>query len=200
MKQGKVVIALICLNICVMSSQQAIAEPALNLSITGSFESSTSTISVQVNRENSEFGLGGLIYNLHFSESLLLSREYSDYGWLASDGIFDGSSPKDTTSGSSSLGSFSDISFETACNPAGSEFAAGTGIVESLNIQLSDLDTRDITFSFGSIQASDGLGNNLVTGLGGSITSTPFTIQVPEPMSIALLGLGGLAILRKYRR
>ena len=109
---------------CPIGLQQADAAPQLDLWATGSFNSGTSTIDVQVHRTNTAFGLGGLSYNLQFSESLNLTREYSDYGWVANDGLFDNSNPID----GASPASFPSIHFETVHSPAGTEFVAGSGI------------------------------------------------------------------------
>jgi hypothetical protein len=199
MKRDRVFLMLACFSVCTVWSQQVNAVPQLGLSMTGSFNSATSTITAQVNRTNTDFGLGGLSYTLSFSESLNLTREYSDYGWITNDGLFDNSNPVD---GSSSA-SFLNIGFDTIHSPAGSEFSAGSGIVESLTIHISNLTPRWIYFDIISPSASNGAGSDLISNLGGSINigqGHELAIQIPEPVSLALFGLGGLVALRRQKK
>jgi hypothetical protein len=186
---------------CAISLRSAnAAAPTLDLSMTGGFNPVTSTATAQVNRTNTDFGLGGLSYNLQFSESLNLTREYSDYGWMANDGIFDSSIPTD-----GSTGSFTNIRFDTVHSPAGSEFSPGSGTVESLNITLSNLTPRWIYFDIIAPSASNGSGTDLITGLGGSINIIPagahtLVIYIPEPTTMLLFSIGGLFALKKHRK
>ena len=184
--------------------------PSLDLWMDASL--SGATLEVDVWRENIGFGLGGLSYDLLFSESLDLSREYSDYGWVADDGLFDISSPVDVGASGSIPGIFTSITFDTVADPNGSEFAAGTsGIVELLNITLDDFTPRWIYFDIVSPSASNGAGDDLVTILQGTLNviaddnpdppeqGHTLAVYVPEPGTIFLFGLGGLALMRKRK-
>lgn len=188
----------------------AAQSPSLDLWMDASLGGAT--LEVDLYRQNDGFGLGGLSYDLQFSESLNLSREYSDYGWIASDGVFDISSPVDVGASGSVPGIFGSITFDTVADPCGSEFAAGTsGIVELLNITLDDLTPRWIYFDIVSPSASNGAGDDLVTTLQGTLNVIPddnpdppeqghtLAIYVPEPGTIFLFGLGGLALMRKRK-
>lgn len=216
-KSGKLFIVLLFAGVCLMASKKANAVPLLELWMTG--ELVGTELTVEIHRTNTDFGLGGLSYNLQFSESLYLSREYSDYGWVANDGVFDISNPVDIGAGGSASATLNSIRFDTVFNPPGSEFPAGTaGTVESLAITLYDLTPRWIYFDIVTPSASDGLGQNLETTLGGSINvistiypdpippslDTPepghsLAYGVPEPTTLMLFGLGGL-FLRKKRK
>jgi len=88
-KLSKFVVVFLCVCAFLTVSQKAKATPALNLWMTG--ELNGSDLTVQVHRENTEFGLGGLFYNLQFSEILESTREYNDYGSIANDGVWDSS-------------------------------------------------------------------------------------------------------------
>lgn len=57
-------------------------------------------------------------------------------------------------------------------------------------IYLADFSTAPVTLPTGQWYSSPIIGT----------TDSSFTVHIPEPISIALLGLGGLAILRKHRR
>ena len=204
MKRGRVFPLVLFVIISAISVQSATADPELDLWMAGGFDG-TSTILVEVRRSNVDFGLGGLSYNLQFSESLNLTREYSDYGWVANDGIFDNSNPIDGTTGS-----FTNIYFDTVHSPAGTEFSAGSGDVESLVIEVTDLTPRWIYFDILSPSASDGSGTDLLN-LGGTIDVWPDDITapepgharavyIPEPATMLFLSLGGIFVLKKHRK
>jgi hypothetical protein len=160
-------------------------------------------VDVKIYRQNNGFGLGGLAYTLSFSESLTFPRTYGTYGWTANDGTFDMSNPSD-----GSLASATSVKFDTVCNTPGTEFASGTlGIVELIHFTPAVGPNRWIYFDVSGVSASTGLGEDLISGLGGSITIQPdgtlpevhtAGIFVPEPMSFVLIGVGGL-ILRIRR-
>ncbi len=150
-KSGKVLVVLSFVIICFMVAEKANADPMLDIWMNG--ELIGSELTVEVHRTNTEFGLGGLSYDLQSSESLELSREYSDYGWIADDPIFDISNPVD----GAAPGLFASIRFDTVFDPAGSEFAPGTGIVELLTITLDNFTPRWIYFDLSGPSASDGL-------------------------------------------
>jgi hypothetical protein len=70
---------------------------------------------------------------------------------------------------------------------------AGSDITDNFNVDLAAL--------FGSEYAILGFGGS--TGANGSnhdIMDTSFTIEVPEPGSLAIVGLGGLSLLLFRRR
>jgi len=202
---GKLLVILLLLCAWVMSPKRADAVPVLDLWMTG--ELIGTQLTVEVHRTNTDFGLGGLSYDLQFSESLELTREYSDYGWFANDGVYDSSSPLD---GAAPV-SLSSATFDTVADPAGSEFPAGTsGAVEILtftNVVLSP--ARWLFVDILALQASDGSGQNLETDLGGSINvisqnglPEPHTFGVyvvPEPSTLLLFGLGGLIFVSRKR-
>lgn len=216
MKSRKLFMVLLFAGVCLMASKKANAVPLLELWMTG--ELVGTELTVEIHRTNTDFGLGGLSYNLQFSESLELSREYSDYGWIADDGIFDISNPVDIDGGSVPDW-FTSIRFDTVRDPAGSEFAAGTsGTVELLTITLDDLTPRWIYFDLSGASASDGQGQHLETTLGGSINVIPtiypnpipssldppepghsMAYGVPEPTTLLLIGVGSLVLLKKRR-
>ena len=199
MKRGRVFQLSVSFVLCVGLFESAGAAPGLDLSM----EFNWVNMSAEVHRANTDFGLGALAYDLQFSELLNLTREYSDYGWVANDGLFDSSNPVDGTSNS-----FASIRFDTVHSPAGSEFSAGTaGVVESLTVL--DLTPRWVYFDISSPVATNGAGSNLVSGLGGTLTVLPddnpdapeqghtLAVYIPEPMTMLLLGLGGIFTLRK---
>lgn len=203
MKRGRV-FPYVLFIMCAISLKSANADPALDLWMAGGFDG-TSTIEVWVSRTNVDFGLGGLSYNLQFSESLNLTREYSFYGWIANDGLFDNSNP-----GDDSTGSFTSIYFDTAHDPAGTEFSAGSGTVESLTIEVTDLTPRWIYFDILSPSASNGSGADLLN-LGGTLDVIPddtqapesghtLAVYVPEPATMLFLSLGGIFVLKKHRK
>ena len=199
MKRGRVFPLLVCFVLCVISPRSANAVPQLDLWMTHDF-SGTSPFEIQVHRTNTDFGLGSLTYNLQFSESLNLTREYSDHGWVADtvsiDDVYDNSSPIDGSSGS-----FTNIYFDTVHSPAGEEFGVGSGVVEALTIEIIDWTPRWIYLDVVSPAATNGSGVDLITGLGGSLTVSPgsnpyaleqghtLAIYIPEPITMVLFGL-----------
>jgi len=188
-----------------MLPNKADAVPILDLWMTG--ELVGAELAVEVHRTNTDFGLGGLTYELQFSESLELSREYSDYGWLANDGLFDNSSPLDSTAPVSLVSA----TFDTVANPAGTEFPADTsGTVEVLTFtNVALVPARWLFIDILMPQASDGSGQDLETDLGGSINiisqnglPEPHTFGVyvvPEPSTLILFGLGSLVLVNRKR-
>ena len=206
MMRGRVFSLLVCFVLCVISPRSANAAPALNLWM----EFNSGTNAVEVHRENIDFGLGALAYNMTFDgESLDLSREYSDYGWFANDGLWDSSTPGD---GVSARGFFTSIRFDTARSPANSEFSPGTGVVESITIW--DLTPRWIYFDIlnntsSPVVATNGAGVNIVQLPGGSapiVIPDPdgqghtLAVYIPEPATMLLLSLGGIFVLRKRKK
>jgi len=192
--------------VCVFLSAQTLsATPLLELWMTG--ELVGTELNVEVHRTNTDFGLGGLSYNLQFSESLEVSREYSDYGWIASDSLFDSSSPADGDAPISVTGAV----FDTLVNPVGTEFPAdSSNVVELLtftNISLTS--ERWIYIDILTPDASDGSGLSLIVDLGGSIniiaqnglpeTHTFGIYVVPEPTTFVLFGLGSLILLKRRK-
>jgi hypothetical protein len=204
-KSKKYFVMLILIGVCLVSSQTTNAALELDLWMTG--ELVGTELTVEVHRTNTEFGLGGLSYNLQFSESLETSREYSDYGWIANNIVFDGSSPED---GDSPV-SLTNAVFDTVVNPAGTEFPADTsGVVEMLTFtNISMLSERWIYIDLQAPDASDGSGQSLIGDLGGSINvidqsglpeAHTFGIYVvPEPTTFVLFGLGSLALLKRRK-
>jgi hypothetical protein len=187
--------ALLCVSVFV-TPKMVRAVPTLDLWMTG--ELAGTDITIEVHRTNTDFGLAGLSYSLQFSESLWLSREYSNYGWIANDGLFDNSNPLD---GAAAV-SLTTATFDTVASPAGAEFAADTsGIVELLTFSdVTLMQERWIYFDVLTPQASNGAGNDLETTLQGSINVTSFAVYVPEPTTLVLIGVGGLTLLRKHRK
>jgi hypothetical protein len=201
MKRGRVFPLVVFGIIFAISQRPSNAAPALDLWM--EFNSGTST--VEVHRENIDFGLGSLTYDLAFNAPQNIAREYSSYGWVANDGEFDGGTP-----GDGSTGSFASVFFDTVHSPAGTEFAAGTGIVETLT--FVDPTPRWIFFDILSPIATDGAGTSLVAdppyGLGGTLTvradpdgqGHTFAVYIPEPVTILLFGAGGLFVLTKPKK
>ena len=170
-------------------ARPAAAEPVLDLWLTG------------------QFGLGGLHYELQLSEALDLTREYSDFGWVANDGFWDCSNPLDGAAAVSLI----IATFDTVADPPASEFPADTsGTVEVLTFSgLSTTVARWIYLDIMFPSASDGLGQDLVSELGGSINvidqqglPVPHTFGVhvtPEPSTLMLFTLASLLLLRKRK-
>lgn len=199
MKRGGIFLMIICFSVCIIGLQPANADPVLDIWMTGNFMR-TSSFEVQVHRTNTEFGLGSLSYDLQFSESLNLIREYSNYEWVANDGLFDNSDPNDGFAGS-----FASIRFDTVHDPAGTEFSPGSGYVETFTVELSALTPCWIYFDIYSPAATNGSGVDLITGLGGSLNVIPdntghtLGVYIPEPATLILMGVGTVVLLRKRR-
>lgn len=166
-----------------------------------------SDLVIEVHRENIDFGLGSLSYDLDFSEPLDVIREYSDYGWIAGDESWDKSDPLDAVASTDLEG----VRFDTVHNPTGTEFPSDTsGIVEVLTFNgIFDTPKRWIYFDIASPQASNGSGADLETGLGGTINiiektgipeSHTYGVNVPEPGILILFGVGSLLMLRKSKK
>lgn len=204
MKLGKLFMVLLSVGACFIMPERAMATLELDLWMTGDYDSATGIITAEVHFTNVDFGLGGLAYDLQFSESFELSREYSDYGWTANDGIFDISNPVDVGGTGSIPGIFIGLRFDTVVDPAGSEFPPGSsGIVEVLTGKLVGPAPHWIYFDLIEPSASDGFGQDLETALGGSIdvindpqSDHTLALYIPEPCTLILIGLGGLALLR----
>ena len=207
MKSGKWLIVILCAAVLFIVSTEANADPVLDLWMTGGLVGTELT--VEIHRTNTEFGLGGLSYNLQFSEPLELSREYSDHDWVANDGLFDTSNPIDIGASGSASATLNSIRFDTVSNPPGSEFPAGIpDTVELLTITLYDLTPRWIYFDIVTPSASDGQGQNLETTLNGSINVIPmpglpdshtYGAEVPEPTTLMLFALGSAILLKKRK-
>jgi len=176
--------------------------PELVLSMTGTLVGNQLT--VDVHRTNTGFGLGGLAYDLQFSETLEMTRQYGLFGWVANDGLFDGSNPLDGASPVSRTTAL----FNTVSGMQGGEFPAGTsGTVEVLTFTNIDLvSPRWIYIDILTPQASNGNGDNLVTTLNGSINviaqpglpeTHTFGVFVPEPATVILLGLGAFMAIKR---
>ena len=180
------------------------AAPLLELWISG--EITGNSLSVEVHSANTGFGFGGLSYDLQLSEVAELTREYSDYGWVANDGLWDNSNPPE-----GSVPAVVGIArFDTVVEPVGTEFPPGSsGIVETLNLTgISPTPHRWFYIDLVDPQASDGQGRTLVSELGGSINvieqqglpeTHTFGVFIPEPTAVVLLAIGFLG-LRKRRR
>ncbi len=207
MKRDGIFLMIICFGVCVIWLQHANADPALDLWMTtDNYIVTTSPFEVYVQRTNTDFGLGSLSYNMQFSELLQLTREYSDYEWVTNDGLFDSTDPCDGFAGT-----FTSIRFDTVHSPAGSEFSPSSGDVETLTIEVFDWTPRWVYFDIVSPAATDGLGVDLVTGIGGSISVIPddtpapeqghtLAVYIPEPATILLLSIGGLFTLKKRKK
>jgi hypothetical protein len=92
--------------------------------------------------------------------------------------------------------------FDTVFAPVASERAAGaSGVIEQLAFAIPAglADGSVIAFSLSTISASDGLGSDLVVGLGGTSSATGWQIVIPEPGTLVLLGLAGVAVGRRRR-
>ena len=188
-----------------LGSGTVVAQPILDLSIDGHL--TDTELVVTVHRTNTGFGLGGLSYDLQFSEPLDFTREYSDHGWVAGDGLWDNSIPTDGTP----VVGLTSARFDTVADPAGSEFPEdSSGTVEVLtftNVALTPV--RWVFIDLLAPQASDGSARDLETTLGGTINVIPgedvpdghtFGIIVPEPASLMLLMLGGLIAAASRQR
>lgn len=186
-------------------ARPAAAEPVLDLWLTGQLDDTTLT--VEVHRANQQFGLGGLHYELQLSETLDLSREYSDFGWVANNGFWDCSNPLDGAAAVSLISA----TFDTVADLPASEFPADTsGTVEVLTFSgLSTTVARWIYLDIMFPSASDGVGQDLVSELGGSINviaqdglPVPHTFGVhvtPEPSTLMLFTLASLLLLRRRK-
>ena len=165
-------------------------------------------VMLTVNRDNQVAGLGGLAYDLNFSESLDLTRNYSGSGWIANDGLFDNSTPlKGVAFNGTGIG------LDTV-KESFDEFPVGTsGSVEVLTITLPVNPTeRWIFFDLVNPSASNSAGSDWVTGLGGDIivgsvdvpgyNNPPHTyaIYVPEPATLSLLAVGISLAVRRRRK
>jgi hypothetical protein len=213
-KSGKLLSVLSLVIVCLLMPGKA--SVAVELVLEMSAERLGDELFVTVNRTNTGFGLGALSYDLQFSEALVTTREYSDYGWYANDGLFDISNPTD----GSSPDFFTDVRFDTAFDPAGEEFPPDTsGIVEVLTLSDDFLTGRWIYFDLLVESASNGSGANLETTLGGTISiidnvfilppeldptgpaeqGHTLAVYIPEPATLMLLALGGTVLLKKRR-
>ena len=183
--------------ICLFASAEATLLPSLDLRMTG--EVTDTEIIVDVHRSNTGFDLGGLSYDLTFSEVLEVTREYSDHGWDT--GLYDNSSPVDGVSDT-----LDSVTFDTVAEPFGTAFLEGDGIVETLTFSLPAGETpRWIYFDLAFGSASDGAGDDLLS-LGGTVdvASVPsghtFGVEiVPEPATILLLSLGTVVFSKRRR-
>ncbi|NLX07083.1 MAG: PEP-CTERM sorting domain-containing protein [Phycisphaerae bacterium] len=218
MKNGQLVVLCLLAGVCVIGSGVAAAAPELDLWIGGPFTDSSqpavsgTQMTLEVLRSSSNSGLANLTYTFDLSENLqMVNREYSDYGWVANDGLFDNSDPAD---GSLSA-SFSSLRFDTVASPAGTEFDPNTsGVVEQLTFTVPAVTSpRWIFFDVLGVTATDGNGIDWVTALCGTIEVNPdylfsraevgthtFGVFVPEPATLMILmvalGLGA----GKHRR
>jgi hypothetical protein len=195
-------VVIVAALLCFVTTVLGVESPKLTLWTESEFISGQ--IEVKVHRQNDGFGLGGLAYSMNFSESLNVIREYSDYGWVTKDGIFDLCDPAD---GENAL-NISTLHFDTVVEPPAAEFASGsTGIVETIRLTPTDIATpRWIYFDLGNAFASNGSGDDLKVSLGGSVdlllnTNLPEShmagIYIPEPITLLLFGCGGMMLLRK---
>jgi hypothetical protein len=206
MKQKRFIITL-CI-VCLFFAGKIFAVTAsLDLSMTGSFDDNTNTITAQVNRTHSGFGLGVLNYTLGLSETLRLSREYSDHGWIANDGDRDTSNPIDMGPTGSAPATFNSITLATSKNPAGTDFFDAFEIVELITIQLTDLTPRWIYFDITSASALTAEGEDMVTEFGGTLNIIPdqtgHTLGIyvtPEPSTMAMLAIGSLALIKRRKK
>lgn len=193
-----------CVCVCLLASAEATVLPSLDLWMTG-YMTDTEII-VDVHRSNTGFDLGGLSYDLTFSETLEVRREYSDYEWIIEE--YDDSSPADGVSGT-----LDSVTFDTGAEPFGSAFSEdedeGIGIVERLTFSLpADETPRWIYFDLAFGSASDGNGQDLLS-LDGAVNvfdadglpeAHTFGVEiVPEAASLLLISAGAI-FLRKRRK
>ena len=152
-----------------------VAAPTITLTVTGSSTVlPSSDVTLQINRANTEQGLGGLAYTISLDTMLeVVGREYSDFGWVAADGLFDNSNPVDDNNAS---GVFQTMRFDTIpAGAAGAEFPANTaGTVEQITLRmpapgLIPPNGLMIGLDLINVSASNGAGADWTLGLGGSI-------------------------------
>jgi len=97
-----------------------------------------------------------------------------------------------------------DVGFEGPADGTQKGFAVnfpgnpGGGIVNQ-QAQGYTWDTRYNTSYSGYIAFDGGYGNPGFGGMGAEVESPLYITKVPEPTSLALIGLGGLALLRRRR-
>lgn len=205
LKTRKLFLIVLCQAALWAVPKGAAAELILELWMT--VEQQDTDLVIEVHRANTDFGLGGLSYNLEFSETVETSREYSDYGWVANDGFWDNSNPLD---GAVAV-SLDSARFDTVVDPATSEFPESTsGTVEVLTLtNIAPAPPRWIFVDILGPAASDGPGNDLVAELGGTISVIPqqglpephtLGIFVPEPGTLILFGLAGVFLLKRRRK
>jgi len=204
-KLSKLILIFFTLGSIFICTGKVSAEPQLDLWI--EHQRNNSDLVIEIYRENTGFGLGGLSYNLELSEPLDVIREYSNYGWIAGDGFWDNSNPVDGVSSTD----LSSVRFDTTREPTGSEFTQNTsGIVEVLTFPgIFDTPEHWIYFDLADTQATDGSGAYLETDLGGSINiiekqgmpeNHTYGVYVPEPSTLILFSFGSLLLLRKKKK
>lgn len=160
-----------------VASNRGWAAPTLTLTVSGpSTALPSSDVVIQIMRDNTEQGLGGLAYDLNLDMTLtLVDREYSNFGWLANDGLFDNGAPVDDNNAS---GNFSTLRFDTIpAGGGGAEFPADTiGIVEQLTFRMPPpgvIPPQGLTIGIdlANVSASNGAGSDWTTALGGAIVT-----------------------------
>lgn len=175
------------------------ALPILDLSIVGPVTaSSPGTVTISILATTTDFELGGLSYAVEpqiggSTAALEVSnRNYSQFGWIANDNDMDNCSPAEGASAVST----SSIYFDTVVE---SQFASGSFVDRfDLAIPAGLIDGTVITLLLSDPQASNAVGDDLVSALNGQITTAPLTIVVPEPASVFLmLFLGTFALRRR---
>jgi hypothetical protein len=207
------VLALVFLYLLIPAQVYGI--PELNISIDGPDQAQAGTeVSLEVIRDHTEVDLAGIAYDLNIidgstSDPLaveITDREYSDFGWIANDGLFDVSNPVDDDNVSVTLSS---MRFDTVVDPLGSAFEAGTsGNVEVFSFIIPEVASpRWIMLDINFESASNEMGQDWEQDLSGVVNlipgSTPETseymhgIWVPEPNSLMFVLFGLIVTLKR---